>query len=258
MNLDLIMNFLEKGHSILVWGAAVGVPIMGYLKWRDGNQRFSQGRTKRLFDLMKKKRDWRAIPSGALQLAVKDAFGINLSGDEIRFVFERDNAIEMFRTIGRAGRFVKFNPIESNYKDNRPAAWRKYTFKRTFQTLLLSSIIFYFITTFALPQLKIFNSVVTGILILVSAIITFILMYVSMAAESAGHLLNVDESYPLPAYGHVPEAQLPAATKTRKPRTKKSAEADETPKTATVGQIAHSDASSRTIRIERELLSNSQ
>ncbi|CAK0261952.1 Uncharacterised protein [Burkholderia pseudomallei] len=55
MNLDLIMNFLEKGHSILVWIAGIGVPIMGYLKWRDGNQRFSQGRTKRLFDLMKKK-----------------------------------------------------------------------------------------------------------------------------------------------------------------------------------------------------------
>lgn len=157
----------------------------------------------------------------------------------------------MFRTIGRAGRFVKFSPIESCYKDNRPVAWRKFTFKRTFQVLLLSSIVFYFITTFALPQLKIFNSVVTGVLILVSAIVTVVLMYASMAAESAGQLLNVDESYPLPAYGHVSEAQLPAATKTRKPRTKKLAEADETPKSATIGQIAHSDVSSRTIPIEQ-------
>ncbi|MCO8609961.1 hypothetical protein KGP95_24070 [Burkholderia multivorans] len=171
--------------------------------FRSGNQLFSQTRTKRLYEIMKlKDQGWRAISSGALQLAVKEAFGMRLSGDEIRFIFERDDALSLFQSREYAGSFVKFCPIEARYKDNRYRWLRRWTFRGNFQVLLASSIIVYFLTFLPAQKLGTVSTPAAVALMIVGTVLTFTLMFFAREAKAAATLINVDIKYPRPSYGY--------------------------------------------------------
>ncbi|WP_232466482.1 hypothetical protein [Burkholderia ubonensis] len=206
MNLSAFTSSLGAVNAILAAITAIAAIVMSRNTFRSGNQLFSQTRTKRLYEIMKlKDQGWRAISSGALQLAVKEAFGMQLSGDEIRFIFERDNALSLFRSREYAGRFVKFCPTEARYKDNRFNWLRRWTFRGNFKVLLLSSIIVYFLTFLPVQKLGTFNTAAAVILMILGTGFTFALMFFARGAESADTLMNVDGKYPLPLYGYRPE-----------------------------------------------------
>ncbi|WP_230960568.1 hypothetical protein [Burkholderia pseudomultivorans] len=203
MNLATLTNSLGTVNAVLAIITAIAAIIMSRNTFRSGNQIFSQTRTKRLYEIMKlKDQGWRAISSGALQLAVKEAFGMQLSGDEIRFVFERDDALSLFRSREYAGRFVKFCPIEARYKDNRYKWFRQWTMRRNFQVLLISSIVVYFLTFLPAQKLGMASTAAAVALMVTGTVLTFTLMFLARGAESADALINVDSKYPPPLYGY--------------------------------------------------------
>ncbi|WP_323118001.1 hypothetical protein [Burkholderia alba] len=209
MNIDTVVSSLGTINTAIAVATGVCAVIMFFKNYRSGSQIFSQSRTKRLYEIMKlKDRDWRAISSGALQLAVKEAFGVQLSGDEIRFVFERDDALSLFRSIKYAGRFVKFNPDEVCYEDNRFEWLRRFTLVQNFKFFLVASLVVYFATFLAIPKNGVITPILATILMLFGAGTTFVLMFLARGAESASTLLNVNEKYPLPAYGYDSESRL--------------------------------------------------
>ncbi|WP_254624506.1 hypothetical protein [Burkholderia diffusa] len=206
MNLAALTSSLGIANAVLAVITAIAAIVMSRNTFRSGNQLFSQTRTKRLYEIMKlKDQGWRAISSGALQLAVKEAFGMQLSGDEIRFAFERDNALSLFRSREYSGRFVKFCPIEARYKDNRFNWLRRWTFRGNFRVLLALSIIVYFLTFLPVQKLGSVSTPAAVTLMILGTGLTFTLMFFARGAESADTLMNVNDNYPLPLYGYRPE-----------------------------------------------------
>ncbi|MBY4768483.1 hypothetical protein [Burkholderia ambifaria] len=203
MNLAALTSSLGTINAVLAAITAIAAIVMSRNSFRSGNQLFSQTRTKRLYEIMKlKDQGWRAISSGALQLAVKEAFGMQLGGDEIRFIFERDNALSLLRSREYAGRYVKFCPAEACYKDNRFNWLRRWTFRGNFKGLFFSSIIIYFLTFLPVQKLGTFNTILAVTLMICGTGVTFTLMFFARGAESADILMNVDDKYPLPLYGY--------------------------------------------------------
>ncbi|WP_254210816.1 hypothetical protein [Burkholderia multivorans] len=203
MDLTALTGSLGAIHAALATITAIVGIAMSRNTFRSGNQLFSQTRTKRLYEIMKlKDQGWRAISSGALQLAVKEAFGMRLSGDEIRFIFERDDALSLFRSREYAGSFVKFCPIEARYKDNRYKWLQRWTFRGNFQVLLASSVTVYFLTFVPANRLGTVSTPAAVVLMIVGTILTFTLMFFAREAKAAGTLINVDSEYPRPSYGH--------------------------------------------------------
>ncbi|WP_230938463.1 hypothetical protein [Burkholderia multivorans] len=203
MNLDAIAKFFEAAHGAVAVITGIATLIMSPANFRSGNQLFLQTRTKRLYEILRlKDHGWRTISSGALQLAVKEAFGMQLSGDEIRFAFERDDPLSLLRSRKNAGGFVKFCPIQACYKDNRFSWLRRWTLRANFQALLLSSIIVYFLTFIPIHKLGTVSTVAAMMLMIIGTFSTMGLMLLARGAESADALMNVDGKYPLPSYGH--------------------------------------------------------
>ncbi|WP_260427736.1 hypothetical protein [Burkholderia anthina] len=220
MNLAALTSSLGTVNAVLAVITAIAAIVMSRNTFRSGNQLFSQTRTKRLYEIMKlKDQGWRAISSGALQLAVKEAFGMQLSGDEIRFALERDNALSFFRSREYAGRFVKFCPIEARYKDNRFNWLRRWTFKGNFRALLALSIIVYFLTFLPVQELGTVSTPAAVTLMILGTGLTFTLMIFSRAAESAHTLMDLNGNYPLPLYGYRPDIKKRAGKVSNSPRT---------------------------------------
>ncbi|MCO1462742.1 hypothetical protein L0Y93_14245 [Burkholderia multivorans] len=208
MNLAALTSSLGTINAALATITAIAAIAMSRNTFRSGNQLFSQTRTKRLYEIMKlKDQGWRSISSGALQLAVKEAFGIRLAGDEIRFIFERDDALSLFRSREYAGSFVKSCPIEARYKDNRYKWLRRWTFRGNFKVLLVSSIIIYFLTFLPAQKMGTVSTPAAVMLMIVGTILTFTLMYFSRGAKSADTLIKVESQYPRPLYGFAPETK---------------------------------------------------
>ncbi|MBN3832307.1 hypothetical protein [Burkholderia sp. Ac-20344] len=208
MIVENIINSLGTVSTIIAIVTGVGGVIMLFKNYRSGSQIFSQGRTKRLYEIMKMKdQGWREISSGALQLAVKEAYGMQLSGDEIRFVLARDNALALLRSLEYAGKYVKFCSEEGCYKDNRFNWLRRFTVRQNFWAFLFLSLSIYFVTFLTLPDSRAIRPVAAVILMLLGSAATFILMFLARGAESASALMNVDEKFPLPKYGYRSESR---------------------------------------------------
>ncbi|WP_338639910.1 hypothetical protein [Burkholderia pyrrocinia] len=209
MIIETIIKSLGTVSTVIAVVTGVGGVIMLFKNYRSGSQIFSQGRTKRLYEIMKMKdQGWRVISSGALQLAVKEAYGMQLSGDEIRFVFERDNALALFRSLEYAGKYVKFCPEEGCYKDNRFKWLKRFTVRQNFWAFLFLSLLIYFVTFLTLPDSKVIHPVAAVMLMLLGSGAIFILMFLARGAESASSLMSVNKKFPLPKYGYGSESRL--------------------------------------------------
>lgn len=99
MDLLKVLSELSPGAKIFL--TLISAPFAVWLTWlkvKKGAISLSKARTKRLYELMLRE-DFDAVPSGALTLAVKEAFNVELDGDKIRFAGKHDNPLFVLRAF---------------------------------------------------------------------------------------------------------------------------------------------------------------
>ncbi len=198
MSFSAVLTFLQQSHLATVV-SILSAPIVGAVTWirfRHGTLRFSQGRTKRLYTLLKGKQGWRTASSGALQVAVRDALRIELSGDDIRFALERDNPMLVLRTIGQARGFVRLSLDGKRYEDARRNP--RLSLSQVSGVVLAIIMTGYVLLVLGGPVTRTVNPIVIGILSAINLAATPLLFIITSSASAADRLLHADTTYPLP------------------------------------------------------------
>jgi hypothetical protein len=99
--MDLLKVLIELPPGVKIVLGLISAPLATWLTWlkvKKGSISLSKARTERLYELMLRE-DVDAVPSGALTLAVKEAFNVELDGDKIRFAFKHDNPLLVLRAF---------------------------------------------------------------------------------------------------------------------------------------------------------------
>jgi hypothetical protein len=221
-----ILDMILRSHFAIGVLSVVTAPIVfgvTLTKFRNGNLRLSQGRTKRLYDIMNRKHGGRSASSGALQIAVKDMLGIELPGDTIRFALERDSPLTLLRNIQQAGAHVKFHPRERCFKDARTKP--RLSLQQLFQILMLFAVVPYVALVFVGIVFKFIEPIMVATLLSLELIAMPVLLNAALRADAASRLLKTDTVYPLPLseVDQQSPIQSEASPKPRKRRTKAGA-----------------------------------
>ncbi|MGF6723365.1 hypothetical protein P3T43_002720 [Paraburkholderia sp. GAS41] len=221
-----VFDMISRSHFAVGVLSVVTAPIVfgvTLTKFRNGNLRLSQGRTKRMYDIMNRKNGWRSASSGALQIAVKDMLGIELPGDAIRFALERDSPLTLLRNIQQAGAHVKLHPQERCFKDARTKPWL--SLQQLFHFLMLLVIAPYVVLVFIGVVFRFIEPIMVATLLTLDLIAMPVLLKAALRAGAASRLLNTDTVYPLPLSetDQQSASQSEASPKPRKRRTKASA-----------------------------------
>jgi hypothetical protein len=119
--MDLLKVLIELPPGVKIVLGLISAPLATWLTWlkvKKGSISLSKARTERLYELMLRE-DVDAVPSGALTLAVKEAFNVELDGDKIRFAFKHDNPLFVLRAFKFALGIVKMSPDGKTCVDAR-------------------------------------------------------------------------------------------------------------------------------------------
>lgn len=98
--------------ALKIVASIVSLPLVmlgTWIKFRNSNLSFAQRKTRRLDKILGKKSGWQSVSSGTLERAVKEAFGVSLRGDMIRFALDRDQPLLMLQTMKEARQLVKLS-----------------------------------------------------------------------------------------------------------------------------------------------------
>ncbi|KAE8756092.1 hypothetical protein FSO04_30785 [Paraburkholderia madseniana] len=194
-----ILDLISRSHLAMGVLSVVTAPIVigvTLTKFRNGNLRLSQGRTKRLYDIMNRKQGGCSASSGALQIAVKDMLGIELPGDAIRFALERDSPLTLLRNIQQAGVLVKFHHNEKCFKDARTRP--RLSLQQIFQALILLAIVPYVALIFVGIVFKFIEPIKVAALLTLDLIAMPMIIKAALRADAAARLLKADTVYPPP------------------------------------------------------------
>ncbi|MCC4594868.1 hypothetical protein NRY95_17390 [Xanthomonas campestris pv. phormiicola] len=193
---------------------AVGALVILFLKWRMGFLRHSVKRTQRLYALTRKGA-WRNADAPALQIAISNAIGGNLSADQIRIALERSDATRVLGHCKMAKGMVGVSEDKLNFvpkgrwkaaKHYRIAAAALYA--AAFTSWPVASLVF----TLFEPSKQLAVGVVASLVIA-----TPFFTWLSACSEAAYQLTHdFDRCYPT----FQPPAKTPAIVK---PRIKESA-----------------------------------
>lgn len=119
MDLLKVLSELSPGAKIFL--TLISAPFAMWLTWlkvKKGSISLSKARTERLYELMLRE-DVDAVPSGALTLAVKEAFNVELDGDKIRFAFKHDNPLFVLRAFKSTLGIVRMSLDGKTCEDTR-------------------------------------------------------------------------------------------------------------------------------------------
>lgn len=119
MDLLKVLSELSPGAKIFL--TLISAPLAMWLTWlkvQKGSISLSKARTERLYELMLRE-DARAVPSGALTMAVKEAMNVELGGDQIRFALQFDNPLFVLRAFKSTLGDVKMSPDGTTCLDAR-------------------------------------------------------------------------------------------------------------------------------------------
>lgn len=175
----------------LVMGA-----LISWIKFRQGNLLFSRSRTERLYALMEDDAKWRRATSGALQQAVKDALGVELSGDVIRYSLQRDNPLSALRAFKQSKGLVRLAEGGNAVVDARKKP--RWSFEGEFFTFLGLTVSLYFLFMLVGANAKLFSPVFLAVLLTIEGLAVPIFMWTAFRAEAAHRLLS-KTAFPLPS-----------------------------------------------------------
>ncbi len=191
------LNFLsELPFGVKVSLSLISAPLASWLTWlkiKKGSFSLSQARTKRLYELMLLK-DARAMPSGALTMAVKEALNVELDGDKIRFALQHDNPLFVLRafkfTLGTVRMSTDGTKCEDAKSRTKKALQRKktyyiYTLFVFYGVLVLSNIV----VTLNSLHLKNIHSPWLGFVFLLNFAALPILMWQTLKIEAVRKLV---------------------------------------------------------------------
>ena len=185
----------SQWHGISLFITAIVGVLIAWIKYRHGNLRLSQGRTKRLYEIMRKQKKGEIASSGALQIAVKDMLKVEIPGDQIRFALRRDSPISILRAIKQAGPRVVYEKKDGFFKDARKSPWlNPRQAIMVFQILALGPY-------FVVAVLTIFQLVSKPALMWAMALVLVslpIFLFCSFRAIAAKQLIEADSVFPLP------------------------------------------------------------
>jgi hypothetical protein len=192
------MSFLDVSPTLKAVVYLATTPLVVLLTWvkfRNGSLTFSQARMQRLYDIMLRD-DACSVPSGALVAAVKDAFGVEMDGDKVRFALRRDNPLMVLRAFKVTLNMVKLSPDGLSCGDARRNP--KWTFQA--ECRFFASVLAISHATLLLAA-AIFNGAHAGTIAALFAIELLaapVLVNLAVRAEAA-HRLTTPGSYRLPA-----------------------------------------------------------
>jgi hypothetical protein len=119
--MDLVKVLPELSPGAKIFLTLISAPFAMWLTWlkvKKGAISLSKARTKRLYELMLRG-DVDTVPSGALTLAIKEAFNVELDGDKIRFACKHDNPLFVLRAFKFALGIVGMSPDGKTCVDAR-------------------------------------------------------------------------------------------------------------------------------------------
>jgi hypothetical protein len=192
------LNLLAASPILKIIGFIATTPLVVLLTWvkfRNGSFSLSQARTQRLYEIMLRD-DACSLPSGALVAAVKDALGVELEGDKIRFALRRDNPLIVLRDFKMTLNVVKLGLNGLSCEDARKSC--KWTFQD--ETRFFASVlgISYAVSIGAAVFCKGVYSPLIGGLFAVELVAAPFLVMGAVRADAA-HQLTTPGSYRMPA-----------------------------------------------------------
>jgi hypothetical protein len=198
MDIANLSNLVEQSHVVLLSITAPLGAMLALAKFKHGNLRLSQSKTKRFYALVCGKEKWRTASSAALQVAVKDAIGIELPGDVIRFSLDRDSPITVLKAFKDTRGLVRLKPDGLDIEDRRENP--RLTYRRKFDYFVIAALLVYLSMILASPFLKDHVPIAFITLWMLASIVAMqVLLFTSLKYLMADRLLRIDEVYPRPS-----------------------------------------------------------
>ncbi|MBO9873606.1 MULTISPECIES: hypothetical protein [Xanthomonas] len=209
-----LAEFAGRYSNIAGVIAAAGALPMFFLKWRTGFLGLSVKRTQRLYALSLGGA-WRHADAAALQIAVGNAIGGNLDGDEIRIALERSNAVRVLTYCKMAKGMIGVSNDKSRFvpKGHWTSAG---SYRKAAIALYVAAFVPWLLAPAAFNLFEPSKQIAGGIS-LAMLLLSPVLAWLSACAEAAYRLTSdFDQKYPR-------LQQLPASKgRTRAARTKRA------------------------------------
>ncbi|MCW0424114.1 hypothetical protein [Xanthomonas sacchari] len=189
-----LVEFASRYSNLAGVIAAAGALPMFFLKWRTGFLSLSVKRTQRLYALSLDGA-WRAADAAALQIAVGNAIGGNLDGDEIRIALERSNAAKVLTYCKMAKGMIGVSNDKSHFVPK--GIWKSArSYRKGAIALYAAAFVPWLLTPAAFNLFAPSNQSAGGIA-LAMLLSTLVLAWLSACAEAAYRLTSdFDRRYP--------------------------------------------------------------
>ncbi|WP_052250783.1 hypothetical protein [Xanthomonas sacchari] len=189
-----LVEFASRYSHLASVIAAAGALPMFLLKWRTGFLSLSVKRTQRLYALSLNGA-WRNADAAALQIAVGNAIGGNLDGDEIRIALERSNAAKVLAYCKMAKGMIGVSNDKARFVPK--GIWKSASRYRTGAIALYVAAFVPWLLAPAAFNLLAPSKHIAGGIVLAMLLLTPVLSWLSACAEAAYRLTSdFDREYP--------------------------------------------------------------